>query len=147
MERPFHMYFTEIIIDNNQIKCDVITSKSNWQEGNLLEELNPGEVVVWRGGGKFFAAAGLSEPYPIILVVYSVAKNRPNLSYFWENVIFTIPAVNTGIRGMVQIITTPAPQLCPLEAKNGITWQVIKCTKFLCFLFFLFSKLIVVLFP
>ena len=65
MERPFHMYFTEIIIDNNQIKCNVITSKSNWQEGNLLEELNPGEVVVWRGGGgKFFAAAGLSEPLP-----------------------------------------------------------------------------------
>ena len=64
MERPFHMYFTEIIIDNNQIKRNVITSKSNWQEGNLLEELNPGEVVVWRGGGKFFAAAGLSEPLP-----------------------------------------------------------------------------------
>ena len=63
MERPFHMYFTEIIIDNNQIKCNVITSKSNWQEGNLLEELNPEEVVVWRGG-KFFAAAGLSEPLP-----------------------------------------------------------------------------------
>ena len=46
MEHPFHMYFTEIIIDNNQIKRNVITSKSNWQEGNLLEELNPGEVVV-----------------------------------------------------------------------------------------------------
>ena len=46
MERPFHMYFTEIIIDNNQIKRNVITSKSNWQEGNLLEELNPGEEVV-----------------------------------------------------------------------------------------------------
>ena len=66
MERPFHMYFTEIIIDNNQIKRNVITSKSNWQEGNLLEELNPGEVVVWRGGGggKFFADAGHSEPLP-----------------------------------------------------------------------------------
>ena len=65
MERPFHMYFTEIIIDNNQIKRSVITSKSNWQEGNLLEELNPGEVVVWRGGGgKIFAVAGLSEPLP-----------------------------------------------------------------------------------
>ena len=46
------MYFTEIIIDNNQIKHNVITSKSNWQEGNLLEELNPGEVVVWRVGGE-----------------------------------------------------------------------------------------------
>ena len=148
MERPFHMYFTEIIIDNNQIKRNVITSKSNWQEGNLLEELNPGEVVVWRGGGvNFLLLLASQNPYPIILVVYSVAKNRPNLSYFWENVIFTIPAVNTSIRRMVQIITTPDPQLCLLEAKNGITWQVIKCTKFLCFLFFLFSKLIVVLFP
>ena len=98
------------------------------------------------GGGNFLLLLASQNPYPIILVVYSVAKNRPNLSYFWENVIFTIPAVNTGIRGMVQIITTPAPQLCPLEAKNGITWQVIKCTKFFCFLFFLFSKLIILLY-
>ena len=28
-------------------------------------------------------------PYPII--VYSVAKYRPHLSHFWENVIFAIP--------------------------------------------------------
>ena len=28
-------------------------------------------------------------PYPII--VYSVAKYRPHLGHFWENVIFTIP--------------------------------------------------------
>ena len=124
------------------IKHNVITNKSNWQEANLLEKLT------WLGGGVNFCwvcAAGLSEPVPIILIVYSVTKNRPNLSYFWENVIFTIPAVN--IQGMVQIITTPAHQLCPLEAKSGITWQVIKCTKFLYFLFILFSLLIVVLFP
>ena len=118
MERPFHRCFTEIIIDNNQIKNNVITNKSNWQEANLLEELN-----LAGGGGQvdfsWVCAAGLSEPVPIILVVYSVTKNRSNLSYVWENVIFTIPAVN--IQGMVQIITTPAHQLCPLEAKNGVT--------------------------
>ena len=28
-------------------------------------------------------------PYPII--VYSLAKYRPHLSHFWENVIFAIP--------------------------------------------------------
>ena len=51
------------------------------------------------------------------------------------------------MQGMVQIITTPAHQLCLLEAKNGIAWQVIKCTKFLYFLFILLSLLFVVLFP
>ena len=78
-----------------------------------MEELNPGEVV----GVNFLLPLASQNPYPIILVVYPVTKNRPNLSYFWENVKFTIPAVN--IQGMVQIITTPAPQLCPLEAKNS----------------------------
>ena len=34
-------------------------------------------------------AAGLSEPYPII--VYFLANYRPHLSHFLENVIFTIP--------------------------------------------------------
>ena len=79
MVRPFHRYFTGIIIDN----------KSNWQEAYLLEELN-----LAAGGGEvdfcWVCAAGLSEPVPIILVVYSVTKNRPNLSYVWQNVIFTI---------------------------------------------------------
>ena len=79
MVHPFHRYFTGIIIDN----------KSNWQEAYLLEELN-----LAGGGGEvdfcWVCAAGLSEPVPIILVVYSVTKNRPNLSYVWENVIFTI---------------------------------------------------------
>ena len=85
MELPFHRCFTEIIIDNNQIKNNVITNKSNWQEANLLEELN----LVGGGGQVDFCwvcAAGLSEPVPIILVVYSVTKNRPNLSYVWETV-------------------------------------------------------------
>ena len=79
MVRPFHRYFTGIIIDN----------KSNWQEAYLLEELN-----LTGGGGEvdfcWVCATGLSEPVPIILVVYSVTKNRPNLSYVWQNVIFTI---------------------------------------------------------
>ena len=30
-----------------------------------------------------------NNPYPII--VYSVAKYRPHLSHFWENVMFIIP--------------------------------------------------------
>ena len=76
------------------IKHNVITNKSNWQEANLLEELN---LARGRGGGVvsfcWVCAAGLSKPVAIILVVYSVTKNRPNLSYFWENVIFTIPAI------------------------------------------------------
>ena len=90
--------------------------------GKLVGGVEPGGGGGVKGGGvNFLLLLASQNPYPIILVVYSVAKNRPNRSYFWENVIFTIPAVNTGIRGMVQIITTPAPQLCPLEAKNGIT--------------------------
>ena len=45
MEHPFHRYFSEIMID---IKHNVITNKSNWQEANLLEELN---LARGRGGG------------------------------------------------------------------------------------------------
>ena len=33
-----------------------------------------------------------NNPYPII--VYSVAKYRPHLSHFWENVMFVIPLSN-----------------------------------------------------
>ena len=60
--------------------------------GKLIGEVN---LVGGGGGGGFcwVCAAGLSEPVSIILVVYSVTKNRPSLSYFWENVIFTIPAI------------------------------------------------------
>ena len=59
---------------------NVITNKSNWQEANLLEKL----TGLGRGGVNFcwVYAAGLSEPVPIILVVYSVTKIDPTLVTF-----------------------------------------------------------------
>jgi len=33
----------------------------------------------------------LASQNPYRIIVYSVAKYRPHLSHFWENVIFTIP--------------------------------------------------------
>ena len=123
----------------------ILTSVANGSGAtNKLSEISISVSSQWKNTCFLFYCSGdivwfvhLMFRFPIYRITHSESFIVPQM----------VNVVNTGIRGMVQIITTPAPQLCPLEAKNGITWQVIKCTKFLCFLFFLFSKLIVVLFP
>ena len=59
---------------------------------NHVDMLSPGGVT-WVNFC-WVCAAGLSEPITHYSLVYSVVKYRPHLSYFWENVIFTIPPGN-----------------------------------------------------
>ena len=79
-----------------EILCKYQTTiplKGLWRHGCQVHLVNNAN---FRGGGRLleliFAGhvpLAFQNPYPII--VYSVAKYRPHLSHFWENVIFAIP--------------------------------------------------------
>ena len=75
------------------------------REGNEVDtaETYPGRSGIkhgGRGGGGFlglifagYVPLASQNPYPIM--VYSVAKYRPHLSHFWENVVFATPNIVT----------------------------------------------------